>query len=107
MLDAEPTTLHVPASPSPASGNTGLIGLAWVAVLIPFVVLCVWYILRSRQLAQRHPEEHAFRSLAKRFRLRAKQIERVRRYAHEIANCSPLEVLMDDDLRVRVISNAD
>ena len=107
MLDAEPTTLHVPASPSPAAADSGLIGLAWVAVLIPFVVLCAWFILRSRRMAHLNPEEHAFRALARRLRLRAKQIDRVRRYAHEIANCSPLEVLMDDDLRVRVISSAD
>ncbi|MCR9075516.1 MAG: hypothetical protein NXI07_05700 [bacterium] len=107
MQEAEPTTLHVPASTSPAAAETGLIGFAWVAVLIPVVVLVAWYVLRARRLAQLNPEEHAFRSLARRFRLRANQIERVRRYAHEIANCSPLEVLMDDDLRVRVITSAD
>lgn len=102
-----PTTLHTPEPAGPAPYAQGTIGFAWLAAVLPVVVIIVWLVRRAHRDAQQHPEEHAFRSLAKRLRLRPAQVEQIRRYAREVAGCKPIEVLMHDGMLDQAMSGAD
>lgn len=106
MQTAEPTTLYVPGLAEPAAPSVGVLGFAWVAVVVPVAVVVVWHLVRRGRLARLSPEERAFRSLARRLKLRAGQVESVRTYASRQGGCLPIEVLMDDVKYAQAVGEA-
>lgn len=91
-----PTELYrgvAEAAPQDASHT-----IAWFAVLLPAIVVFLWQVSRRRQHARMYPDEHAFRALAKRLRLRANEVRAVRDYANSVARIPPIVVLMNDQM---------
>lgn len=92
----EPTTLHLdlPSAPTVSSSSP----VAWIAVVVPIVIAIAWYAFHRRRQARLCPDEHAFRALARRMRLRSREVRSVRAYAADVAHVSPITVLMNPAL---------
>jgi hypothetical protein len=77
------------------SGSHASIWYAGAALVLLAAGLIVFDRSRRRRL---RPEERTFRSLARRMRLKHRQIQAVRRYAKSSGRCQPLAVLMNQSM---------
>ncbi|MFG0244628.1 MAG: hypothetical protein ACF8MF_01075 [Phycisphaerales bacterium JB052] len=96
MSAAGPTTLHIPVEQG-TQPMAGAEPAAWFLVVVPVVAVGVWFGLRRSRHARTHPQEHAFRALARRMKLRPREVQAVRVYARSSGIESPVAVLMDPD----------
>ncbi len=93
MNPSVPTTLHKPAEQIvPLEGTQSF---AWFMIVIPIVAAGVWLGVRRNRQARTNPQEHAFRALARRMKLRQREMHAVRVYARSSGMESPIAVLMD------------
>ncbi len=104
MTMPQPTELYRGVADAMPAETTHTI--AWFAVLLPILVMFAWQVSRRRRNARLHPDEHAFRALAKRLRLRANEIHAVRDYAKGIARTPPIVVLMNAQMCQEAIAMA-
>jgi hypothetical protein len=96
MQMQEPTTLHIPVQ-GPIEPQAPILPVAWVASILPIVVGLVWLLALARRRAKVNPEEHAFRSLSRRMRLRRHQVTAVRACALN-TRTQPIDVLLNERL---------
>jgi flagellar biogenesis protein FliO len=103
MSPDAPTTLHVPTQEPPVTAQPLLSVGAWVLVVIPILIAFLWVLARLNRSRHRRPEDHAFFALAKRLGLHRDQVQAVRAYAQRVANCEPIEVLMNEQMLASAI----
>ncbi|MAO19129.1 MAG: hypothetical protein CMJ25_00130 [Phycisphaerae bacterium] len=89
-----PTMLHKPVAQE-AHQLSSAAPLGWLLVTVPIVGVGVWFGLRRQRHARTHPQEHAFRALGRRMKLRQRDMQAVRVYARSAGIDSPIAVLMD------------
>lgn len=96
MSPSAPTTLHTGVlDPIAPPGSAGVIWYGSAALILFAGSLIVLHRSRRRHVRS---EERTFRTLAKRMRLKHKQIQAVRNYANASGRCQPVAVLMNESM---------
>lgn len=101
MQMSEPTILHIPQQPQDNTQSPTQT-IALLAAIIPIMIGIAWFAILLRRKAKLRPEEHAFRSLARRMRLGRAQVIAIRRCARD-SRREPIDVLMDEQMLHRVL----
>ena len=103
MLQA-PSELYIPGtSDASAASSDPSQWIAYIAMVVITIGLgwFAFHVIRNRGV---HPDEHAFRSLARRLRLNRSEIDAVRTFARTSNGRKPIEVLMNQSLLEQAIS---
>lgn len=99
-----PSELYIPGASDASTGTSDL--SQWV-LYIAVVVIAIglgWFGLRAVRDRGVHPDEHAFRSLARRLKLKRSEIDAVRTFARAMDGRKPIEVLMNQHLLEQAIA---